>query len=239
MPAASALYELSSNGNPLKLVTTPLTADNTLEILQFCKDVYGTSSGSIDLNDLGAVSGGSGKYKFAPVGSLPSWLTVKGDDSVEYALPNEDMEQISVKFTVTDADPELAIPGDSAELTLNFGPVNRIYYIRYYKPENGTITVTSSASGKTVETSEASGRILCETPVIPGEDAVVTIRPDRGFITSGMEIDGSPVVPDKVLSVNGIVTHVEFHDAGDGLVLGQIDSVKSHVLADEIHKLVR
>ena len=206
MPAASALYELSSNGNPLKLVTTPLTADNTLEILQFCKDVYGTSSGSIDLNDLGAVSGGSGKYKFAPVGSLPSWLTVKGDDSVEYALPNEDMEQISVKFTVTDADPELAIPGDSAELTLNFGPVNRIYYIRYYKPENGTITVTSSASGKTVETSEASGRILCETPVIPGEDAVVTIRPDRGFITSGMEIDGSPVVPDKVLSVEGTMT---------------------------------
>lgn len=206
MPAASALYELSSNGNPLKLVTTPLTADNTLEILQFCKDVYGTSSGSIDLNDLGAVSGGSGKYKFAPVGSLPSWLTVKGDDSVEYALPNEDMEQTSVKFTVTDADPELAIPGDSAELTLNFGPVNRIYYIRYYKPENGTITVTSSALGKTVETSEASGRILCETPVIPGEDAVVTIRPDRGFITSGMEIDGSPVVPDKALSVEGTMT---------------------------------
>ena len=206
MPAASALYELSSNGNPLKLVTTPLTADNTLEILQFCKDVYGTSSGSIDLNDLGAVSGGSGKYKFAPVGSLPSWLTVKGDDSVEYALPNEDMEQTSVKFTVTDADPELAIPGDSAELTMNFGPVNRIYYIRYYKPENGTITVTSSASGKTVETSEASGRILCETPVIPGEDTVVTIRPDRGFITSGMEIDGSPVVPDKALSVEGTMT---------------------------------
>ena len=206
MPAASALYELSSNGNPLKLVTTPLTADNTLEILQFCKDVYGTSSGSIDLNDLGAVSGGSGKYKFAPVGSLPSWLTVKGDDSVEYALPNEDMEQTSVKFTVTDADPELAIPGDSAELTLNFGPVNRIYYVRYYKPENGTITVTSSALGKTVETSEASGRILCETPVIPGEDAVVTIRPDCGFRTSGIEIDGSPVVPDKALSVEGTMT---------------------------------
>lgn len=206
MPAASALYELSSNGNPLKLVTTPLTADNTLEILQFCKDVYGESSGSIDLNDLGAVSGGSGKYKFAPVGSLPSWLPVKGDDSVEYALPNEDMEQTSVKFTVTDADPELAIPGDSVELTLNFGPVNRIYYIRYYKPENGTITVTSSSSGKTVETSEASGRILCETPVIPGEDAVITIRPDRGFITSGMEIDGSPVVPDKALSVEGTMT---------------------------------
>lgn len=206
MPAASALYELSSNGNPLKLVTTPLTADNTLENLQFCKDVYGASSGTIDLNDLGAVSGGSGKYKFAPVGSLPSWLTVKGDDSVEYALPNEDMEQTSVKFTVTDADPELAIPGDSAELTLNFGPVNRIYYIRYYKPENGTITVTSSALGKTVETSEASGRILCETPVIPGEDAVVTIRPDRGFITSDMEIDGSPVVPDNALSVEGTMT---------------------------------
>ena len=208
MPAASALYRLSSAGNPLKLVTTPLTADNTLEKLQFCKDVYGTSSGSIDLNDLGAVSGGSGKYKFAPVGSLPSWLrlTVKGDDSVEYALPNEDMEQTSVKFTVTDADPELAIPGDSVELTLNFGPVKKIYYVRYYKPENGTITVTSSASGKTVETSEASGRILCETPVIPGEDAVVTIRPDRGFKTSGMEIDGSPVVPDKVLSVEGTMT---------------------------------
>ena len=207
MPAASALYELSSNGNPLKLVTTPLTADNTLEKLQFCKDVYGTSSGSIDLNDLGAVSGGSGKYKFAPVGSLPSWLTlIKGDDSVEYALLNEDMEQTSVKFTVTDADPELASPGDSAELTLNFGPVNRIYYIRYYKPENGTITVTSSALGKTVETSEASGRILCETPVIPGEDAVVTIRPDPGFKTSGMEIDGSPVVLDKALSVEGTMT---------------------------------
>ena len=206
MPAASALYELSSNGNPLKLVTTPLTADNTLENLQFCKDVYGTSSGSIDLNDLGAVSGGSGKYKFDPVGSLPSWLTVKGDDSVEYALPNEDMEQTSVKFTVTDADPELAIPGDSAELTLNFGPVKKIYYVRYYKPENGTITVTSSALGKIVETSEASGRILCETPVIPGEDAVVTIRPDRGFKTSGMEIDGSPVVPDKALSVEGTMT---------------------------------
>ena len=206
MPAASALYELSSNGNPLKLVTTPLTADNTLENLQFCKDVYGTSSGSIDLNDLGAVSGGSGKYKFAPVGSLPSWLTVKGDDSVEYALPNEDMEQTSVKFTVTDADPELAIPGDSVELTLNFGPVNKVYFVRYYKPENGTITVTSSASGKTVETGEASGRILCETPVVPGEDAVVTIRPDRGFKTSGMEIDGSPVVPDKALSVEGTMT---------------------------------
>ena len=206
MPAASALYELSSNGNPLKLVTTPLTADNTLENLQFCKDVYGASSGTIDLNDLGAVSGGSGKYKFAPVGSLPSWLTVKGDDSVEYALPNEDMEQTSVKFTVTDADPELAISGDSAELTLNFGPVKKIYYVRYYKPENGTITVTSSASGKTVETSEASGRILCETPVIPGEDAVVTIRPDRGFITSGMEIDGSPVVSDKALSAEGSMT---------------------------------
>ena len=204
MPAASALYELSSNGNPLKLVTTPLTADNTLENLQFCKDVYGASSGTIDLNDLGAVSGGSGKYKFAPVGSLPSWL--KGDDSVEYALPNEDMEQTSVKFTVTDADPELAIPGDSVELTLNFGPVKKIYYVRYYKPENGTITVTSSASGKTVETSEASGRILCETPVIPGEDAVVTIRPDCGFKTSGMEIDGSPVVPDKALSVEGTMT---------------------------------
>lgn len=206
MPAASALYELSSNGNPLKLVTTPLTADNTLEKLQFCKDVYGASSGTIDLNDLGAVSGGSGKYKFAPVGDLPSWLTVTGDDSVKYDIPNKDMEQTSVKFTVTDADPELAIPGDSVELTLNFGPVNRIYYVRYYKPENGTITVTSSASGKTVETSEASGRILCETPVIPGEDVVVTIRPDRGFRTSGMEIDGSPVVPDKALSVEGTMT---------------------------------
>ena len=206
MPAASALYQLSSNGNPLKLVTTPLTADNTLEILQFCKDVYGTSSGSIDLNDLGAVSGGSGKYKFAPVGSLPSWLTVTGDDSVKYDIPNKDMEQTSVKFTVTDADPELAIPGDSVELTLNFGPVKKIYYVRYYKPENGTITVTSSASGKTVETGEASGRILCETPVIPGEDVVVTIRPDRGFRTSGMEIDGSPVVPDKALSVEGTMT---------------------------------
>ena len=207
MPAASALYELSSNGNPLKLVTTPLTADNTLEKLQFCKDVYGASSGTIDLNDLGAVSGGSGKYKFAPVGSLPSWLTVTGDDSVKkYDIPNKDMEQTSVKFTVTDADPELAIPGDSAELTLNFGPVKKIYYVRYYKPENGTITVTSSASGKTVETGEASGRILCETPVIPGEDAVVTIRPDRGFRTSGIEIDGSHVVPDKALSVEGTMT---------------------------------
>ena len=206
MPAASALYELSSNGNPLKLVTTPLTADNTLEILQFCKDVYGTSSGSIDLNDLGAVSGGSGKYKFAPVGSLPSWLTVKGDDSVKFDIPNNDMEQTSVKFTVTDADTELAIPGDSAELTLNFGPVNKVYFVRYYKPENGTITVTSSASGKTVETGEASGRILCETPVIPGEDAVVTIRPNRGFRTSGIEIDGSHVVPDKALSVEGTMT---------------------------------
>ncbi|MBP1580765.1 MAG: hypothetical protein J6B57_11825, partial [Oscillospiraceae bacterium] len=206
MPAASALYELSSNGNPLKLVTTPLTADNTLEKLQFCKDVYGASSGTIDLNDLGAVFGGSGKYKFAPVGSLPSWLTVTGDDSVKYDIPNKDMEQTSVKFTVTDADPELAIPGDSVELTLNFGPVNKVYFVRYYKPENGTITVTSSASGKTVETSEASGRILCETPVIPGEDAVVTIRPDRGFRTSGIEIDGSPVVPDKALSVEGTMT---------------------------------
>ena len=207
MPAASALYWLSSNGNPLKLVTTPLTADNTLEKLQFCKDVYGASSGTIDLNDLRAVSGGSGKYKFAPVGSLPSWLTVTGDDSVKkYDIPNKDMEQTSVKFTVTDADPELAIPGDSAELTLNFGPVKKIYYVRYYKPENGTITVTSSASGKTVETGEASGRILCETPVIPGEDAVVTIRPNRGFRTSGIEIDGSHVVPDKVLSVEGTMT---------------------------------
>ena len=206
MPAASALYQLSSNGNPLKLVTTPLTADNTLEKLQFCKDVYGASSGTIDLNDLGAVSGGSGKYKFAPVGSLPSWLTVTGDDPVKYDIPNKDMEQTSVKFTVTDADTELAIPGDSAELTLNFGPVNKVYFIRYYKPENGTITVTSSASGKTVEISEASGRILCKTPVIPGEDAVVTIRPDRGFITSGIEIDGSPVVPDKALSVEGTMT---------------------------------
>lgn len=206
MPAASELYQLSSNGNPLKLVTTPLTADNTLEKLQFCKDVYGASSGTIDLNDLGAVSGGSGKYKFAPVGDLPSWLTVTGDDSVKYDIPNKDMEQTSVKFTVTDADTELAIPGDSAELTLNFGPVKKIYYVRYYKPENGTITVTSSASGKTVETGEASGRILCETPVIPGEDAVVTIRPDRGFRTSGMEIDGSPVVPDKALSVEGTMT---------------------------------
>ena len=206
MPAASELYQLSSNGNPLKLVTTPLTADNTLEKLQFCKDVYGASSGTIDLNDLGAVSGGSGKYKFAPVGSLPSWLSVKGDDSVKYDIPNKDMEQTSVKFTVTDADPELAIPGDSVELTLNFGPVKKIYYVRYYKPENGTITVTSSASGKTVETGEASGRILCETPVIPGEDVVVTIRPDRGFRTSGMEIDGSPVVPDKALSVEGTMT---------------------------------
>ena len=206
MPAASALYRLSSAGNPLKLVTTPLTADNTLEKLQFCKDVYGASSGTIDLNDLGAVSGGSGKYKFAPVGSLPSWLTVTGDDSVKFDIPNNDMEQTSVKFTVTDADTELAIPGDSAELTLNFGPVNKVYFVRYYKPENGTITVTSSASGKTVETGEASGRILCETPVIPGEDAVVTIRPDRGFKTSGMEIDGSPVVPDKALSVEGTMT---------------------------------
>lgn len=206
MPAASALYRLSSAGNPLKLVTTPLTADNTLEKLQFCKDVYGASSGTIDLNDLGAVSGGSGKYKFAPVGSLPSWLSVNVDDSVEYALPNNDMEQTSVKFTVTDADTELAIPGDSAELTLNFGPVNKVYFVRYYKPENGTITVTSSASGKTVEISEASGRILCKTPVIPGEDAVVTIRPYRGFKTSGMEIDGSPVVPDKALSVEGTMT---------------------------------
>lgn len=204
MPAASALYQLYSNGNPLKLVTTPLIADNTLENLQFCKDVYGASSGTIDLNDLGAVSGGSGKYKFAPVGDLPSWLT--GDDSVKYDIPNNDMEQTSVKFTVTDADPELAIPGDSVELTLNFGPVNKVYFVRYYKPENGTITVTSSASGKTVETGEASGRILCETPVIPGEDAVVTIRPDRGFKTSGMEIDGSPVVPDKALSVEGTMT---------------------------------
>ena len=138
MPAASALYQLSSNGNPLKLVTTPLTADNTLEKLQFCKDVYGASSGTIDLNDLGAVSGGSGKYKFAPVGSLPSWLTVTGDDPVKYDIPNKDMEQTSVKFTVTDADTELAIPGDSAELTLNFGPVNKVYFIRYYKPENGS-----------------------------------------------------------------------------------------------------
>ena len=206
MPAASALYRLSSAGNPLKLVTTPLTADNTLEKLQFCKDVYGASSGTIDLNDLGAVSGGSGKYKFAPVGSLPSWLTVTGDDSVKFDIPNNDMEQTSVKFTVTDADTELAIPGDSAELTLNFGPVNKVYFVRYYKPENGTITVTSSASGKTVETGEASGRILCETPVIPGEDAVVTIRPDRGFKTSGIEIDGSHVVPDKVLSVEGTMT---------------------------------
>ncbi len=206
MPAASALYELSSAGNPLKLVTTPLTADNTLEKLQFCKDVYGASSGTIDLNDLGAVSGGSGKYKFAPVGSLPSWLTVTGDDSVKFDIPNNDMEQTSVKFTVTDADTELAISGDGAELTLNFGPVKKIYYVRYYKPENGTITVTSSASGKTVEISEASGRILCETPVISGEDAVVTIRPDRGFKTSGMEIDGSPVVPDKALSVEGTMT---------------------------------
>ena len=207
MPAASELYQLSSNGNPLKLVTTPLTADNTLEKLQFCKDVYGASSGTIDLNDLGAVSGGSGKYKFAPVGSLPSWLTtVTGDDSVKFDIPNNDMEQTSVKFTVTDADTELAIPGDSAELTLNFGPVNKVYFVRYYKPENGTITVTSSASGKTVETGEASGRILCETPVIPGEDAVVTIRPDRGFRTSGIEIDGSPVVPDKALSVEGTMT---------------------------------
>ena len=206
MPAASALYRLSSNGNPLKLVTTPLTADNTLEKLQFCKDVYGASSGTIDLNDLGAVSGGSGKYKFAPVGSLPSWLSVKGDDSVKFDIPNNDMEQTSVKFTVTDADPELAISGDGAELTLNFGPVNKVYFVRYYKPENGTITVTSSALGKTVETSEASGRILCETPVIPGEDAVVTIRPDRGFRTSGIEIDGSHVVPDKALSVEGTMT---------------------------------
>ena len=207
MPAASELYQLSSNGNPLKLVTTPLTADNTLEKLQFCKDVYGASSGTIDLNDLGAVSGGSGKYKFAPVGSLPSWLTtVTGDDSVKFDIPNNDMEQTSVKFTVTDADTELAIPGDSAELTLNFGPVNKVYFVRYYKPENGTITVTSSASGKTVETGEASGRILCETPVIPGEDAVVTIRPNRGFRTSGIEIDGSHVVPDKVLSVEGTMT---------------------------------
>lgn len=57
-----------------------------------------------------------------------------------------------------------------------------------------------------METSEASGRILCETPVIPGEDAVVTIRPDRGFKTIGMEIDGSPVVPDKALSVEGTMT---------------------------------
>lgn len=149
---------------------------------------------------------GSGKYKFAPVGSLPSRFTFTGDDSVKYAIPNRNLEHTTAKFTVTDADPELAIPGDSAELTLNFGPVKKIYYVRYYKPDNGTITVTSSASGKTVETGEASGRILCETPVIPGKYAVVAIRPDRGFITSGMEIDGSPVVPDKALSAEGTMT---------------------------------
>ena len=50
------------------------------------------------------------------------------------------------------------------------------------------------------------GVLFCKTPVIPGEDAVVTIRPDSGFKTSGMEIDGSHVVPDKALSVEGTMT---------------------------------
>ncbi len=45
------------------------------------------------------------------------------------------------------------------------------------------------------------------------------------------------VLPDEVLPVYGVVTHVELHDFGDGFLVAELYLVKPHVLSDEVHEL--
>ena len=48
----------------------------------------------------------------------------------------------------------------------------------------------------------------------------------------------SEVCTDEVLSFDGVVSHVELHDLCNRLLVAELHSVKSHVLADELDELV-
>ena len=49
----------------------------------------------------------------------------------------------------------------------------------------------------------------------------------------------SEVMADEVLSVYGVVTHVELHDLRNRLFITQLHLVKSHTFSDEIFELIR
>ena len=204
MPAGSAQYELSTAGAPLKLVTKPLTVDKPIEI---CKDAYGNQSDTISLEALNAVTGGSGSYNFSSVGDLPSGLELSGN-TLLYDFPNKDMALTSVKFTVTDADPELSIPGESVELTLNIGPIFKAFFITYTEPEHGTIAVGPSASGKADLIGTINGRNIYKMPAEPGQDVTITLRPDRGYDIANFLIDDSSIFQESnnAIAPDGTIT---------------------------------
>ncbi len=192
MSAGSAKYELSTADAPLKLVTKPLTVDNPVEI---CKNAYGNQIDTILLEDLKAVTGGSGRYNFSVSGNLPSGLMLSGNTLI-YDFPNTDMALTSVKLTVTDADAELSIPGESVELTLNIGPIFKAFFIRYAEPEHGTIAVGPSASGKVDLIGTINGQNIYKTPAAPGQDVTITLRPDRGYDIANVIIDDRSIIQD-------------------------------------------
>ncbi len=137
-------------------------------------DVLTESSGiDVDLNE--CFEGGSGKYVFTAPSDLPAWLRLNADGKVVLAgsIPQEDSSTSIFKFTVADADADLA--GEPVEFDFIVGARGNVHEVKITSNYGGTVSP------------EAGSYYY-----VDGDFVTITAQPLSGYRTTAF-LDGEEV----------------------------------------------
>ena len=127
---------------------------------------------SVDLNT--CFEGGSGKYTFTAPADFPTWLQLTdGKVTLNGTIPEEDHSTRIFKFTVTDADADLA--GEPVEFDFILGAMGNVHQVKITSNYGGTV-------------SPAAGNYY----YVDGDSLTIEATPLDGYIAKAF-LDGEEV----------------------------------------------
>lgn len=172
-------YDSSSNTSSIRIADSSAPASiSTYGITQVktakTDDIL-TDSTVIDVDLNECFEGGSGKYSFTASGDLPSWLQLTDDGMVVLSgsIPNDSRSTGIYKFTVTDADADLA--GEPLEFDFIVGAVGNVHEVKITSDDHGTVSPEPGSYYYT-----------------DGDSVTITAQPADGYRTTAF-LDGKEV----------------------------------------------
>lgn len=145
---------------------------------------------SVDLN--ACFEGGSGKYTFTAPADFPTWLQLTdGKVTLDGTIPEEDHSTRIFKFTVTDADADLA--GEPIEFDFILGATGNVHQVKITSNYGGTV-------------SPAAGNYY----YVDGDSLTIEATPFEGYIAKAF-LDGEEVtLTDGKYTISSIREEHEF-----------------------------
>lgn len=166
----SCYIRIADSSQPATLSTYSITQVRAAKT----DDVLTESSGiDVDLNE--CFEGGSGKYVFTAPSDLPAWLQLNADGKVVLAgsIPQEGSSSSIFKFTVVDADADLA--GEPVEFDFILGARGNVHEVKITSNYGGTVSP------------EAGSYYYLD-----GDTVTITAQPLNGYRTTAF-LDGEEV----------------------------------------------